>query len=79
MAQYAVYFFCNECGDTHDLGISIGLDDGPADETSIGDTYNGKELPPEIAMLTGNMTTCPKTGRLTSQKNNDQVFLVPVA
>ena len=79
MAQYSVHFFCDECGQVHPLGISITLDDGPAEKESIGNLYAGKELPQKIATLTGNMTNCPKTGKLTSQKNNDQVFLVPVA
>jgi len=76
MAQYDVYFFCDECSEVHPLGISIGLNDGPPDEASIGDTYRGKDLPPEVARLVGNMTNCPNTGKLTSQADNDQVFLV---
>jgi hypothetical protein len=78
MAKYSVYFFCNECGEVHPLGISIELDDGPADQASIGDTYAGKDLPPNIMTLSGNMTICPRTGKLTSQKDNHQVFLVPI-
>jgi hypothetical protein len=76
MAQYDVYFFCDECSEVHPLGIGIGLDDGPPEKGSIGDTYRGKELRPEVANLIGNMTNCPNTGRLTSQKDNNQVFLV---
>jgi len=78
MAQYAVHFFCDECSQTHPTGISIGLDDGPSDKASIGDVYAGKELPPQIATLTNNKTNCPVTGKLTSQADNSQVFLVPV-
>jgi hypothetical protein len=79
MATYSVHFFCDECSEVHPLGISISLDDGPADKASIGDTYAGKELPPQIALLIDNKTTCPNTRRLTSQKDNNQVFLVPIA
>ncbi len=78
MAQYAVHFFCDECSETHPLGISISLDDGPSVKASIGDVYAGKELPTQVATLTGNKTTCPVTGKLTSQADNNQVFLVPV-
>ncbi len=78
MAKYAVHFFCDECSQTHPLGISIGLDDGPSDKASIGDTYSGKELPTQVATLTNNKTNCPVTGKLTSQADNYQVFLVPV-
>lgn len=76
MATYSVHFFCNECSEVHPLGITISLDDGPAKEGSINDTYQGKTLPPEIATLTNNKTICPKTGKITSQKDNNQVFLV---
>ncbi len=78
MATYSVHFFCDECSETHPLGISIELDDGPAKKESINNAYAGKELDPSIAMITGNMTTCPNTGKLTSQQDNNQVFLVPV-
>jgi hypothetical protein len=77
MANYSVYFFCDECNEVHPLGIQISLNDGPSEKTSINDAYAGKELDPNIAMLTGNMTTCPNTGQMTSQKDNNQVFLVP--
>lgn len=79
MAVYGVYFFCNECSDVHPLGISINLNDGPAKKESINDVYDGKELPKEIATLSNNKTICPKTRKLTSQKDNNQVFLVPVS
>ncbi len=78
MAQYSVHFFCDECGEVHPLGVSISLDDGPADKASIGNTYAGKELPTSVATMIGNKTTCPNTGVLTSQADNDQVFLVPI-
>jgi hypothetical protein len=79
MAIYSIHFFCNECSEVHPVGISLSLDDGPAERASIGDTYAGKALPPQIALLSNNTLTCPKTQRLTLQNNNNQVFLVPIA
>lgn len=76
MAQYDVFFFREDCSQVHPLGVGIGLDDGPPEKASIGDTYRGKDLPPQVATLTGNMTLCPNTGKLTSQSDNDQVFSV---
>jgi hypothetical protein len=78
MAKYSVYFFCDKCGQVHPLGITIELNDGPPDRASIEDTYAGRELPPQIVTLTGNMTQCPNTRKMTSQKDNKQVFLVPI-
>jgi hypothetical protein len=49
MSKYSVYVFCDECGETHPMGISIDLRDGPAEKASIGDAYKGKELPQNVA------------------------------
>jgi len=78
MAKYAVYVFCNECSDVHPMRISIHLNDGPPDKKSIGDTYKGRDLPPHIATLRNNILSCPKTGKTFTQKDNDQIFLVPI-
>jgi hypothetical protein len=77
MAKYSVYFMCNECLEVHPMGTILHLDDGPPDKASTGDTYKGKELPTTVATLMDNMVTCPNTGRLTAQRDNKQVFLVP--
>jgi hypothetical protein len=78
MARYSVHFFCDECSQVHPIGITLTLNDGPPAKESIGNTYAGKELPPQVAQLIDNKTTCPKTGKLTSQRDNNQVFLVPI-
>lgn len=79
MANYSVHFFCDECNEVHPLHITVSLNDGPPVKSSIGDTYAGKELNPNIAEVSGNKTTCPNTGKLTSQKDNNQLFLVPIS
>jgi hypothetical protein len=79
MALNNVYVFCNDCADVHPMGISIQLDDGPPRKESIGNLYAGRPLPPEIATLSQNRVQCPNTGRPFVQKDNHQVFLVPVS
>jgi hypothetical protein len=77
MAMYSVHFLCNECSEIHQRrGIVLPLDGGPSVRASIGATYAGKELPAILADLGANVLTCLKTGKLTSQKDNDKVFLV---
>ena len=78
MANYDVYVFCNECSDVHPMGVRIALDDGPVEKESIGDLYAGQELPLAITNLVNNKTKCPNTGNLFTQKDNNQVFLVPI-
>jgi len=78
MAQYSVYVFCDECGETHPIGINVDLNDGPAEKASIGDTYKGRDLPETVATLKNNKMNCPKTGNMILQRDNNQVFLVPI-
>jgi hypothetical protein len=77
MTMYSVHFICNECSQVHHRrGIVLPLDDGPSVRASIGTTYAGKKLPAILANLEANGLTCSKTGKLTSQKDNDKVFLL---
>lgn len=78
MARYSVHVFCDECGDVHPMGISIELPDGPIDRASIADVYKGRDLPPNIVALINNRIVCPQTKRWVLQRNNNQVFLVPI-
>lgn len=75
--QYGIFALCNKCGGTHDMEVSVILKDGPFDKQSIGDLYDGKPIPKNLADLAHNSVTCPKTGRQSTQKNNHQIFLVP--
>ncbi len=78
MARYQVHVFCNECSETHPMGITIELENGPVKQTAIGDLYHGKELPESIGKLINNIVTCPKTGNKFIQEDNNQIFLVPI-
>jgi hypothetical protein len=79
MATYSVHFFCNECSQVHPVGIQIKLPDGPVERASIGDTYKGKNVPPQLLMMVNNFVQCPNTGKMTLQADNDQIFLVPIS
>jgi hypothetical protein len=59
------------------MGFSVVLEDGPFDKQSIGALYKGKTIPKNLADLANNSVSCPKTGRQSTQKNNQQIFLVP--
>ena len=60
------------------MGIAVVLDDGPMDKQSIGEWYRGKTLPKNLADLANNAVSCPKTGRQSTQRNNHQIFLIPL-
>ncbi len=76
-SQYSIVASCNKCAGLHDMGISVTMENGPAGKQSIGDLYDGKSLPKNLANLTQSSVTCPKTGRQSTQRNNHQIFLVP--
>ena len=75
--QYSLLALCNKCGATHDMAVSVVLNNGPTEKQSIGHVYNGKTLPKSLADLTSRGVSCPKTGRQSIQKDKNQIFLVP--
>jgi hypothetical protein len=78
MGVYDVYILCDECFDFHRIGTGITLEDGPANKQSIDEAYAGKKLPSDIASLLNNDFQCPNTGKRIVEKDNSQVFLIPV-
>ena len=78
MAKYRIHMFCNECSDVHPFPIAINLDNGPIKEERVGDVYDGEEVPESIIAMTNNSIRCPNTGKMTTQKDNNQLVLVPV-
>ncbi len=79
MAKYQIHVFCNECFETHPMGVLVDLNDGPADKESLNNTYAGKELPSAVANFINNKTMCPNTRKMFTQTDNDQIFLVAVS
>jgi rubrerythrin len=78
MAKYNIFASCNACGDLHSMEIFVMLENGPAGKQSIGDRYQGKRLPSELAALKDKRLYCPKLGRHYSQKSEKEIFLIPV-
>ena len=77
VARYSIVALCNKCGGIHDMAVTVILKDGPIEKQSIGDLYDEKTLPKNLADLTSRSISCPKTGRQSIQKDNHQIFLVP--
>jgi len=73
--QYSIFALCNKCGGTHDMEVSVILKDGPVERQSIGRVYKDRNLPESLAKLSRISTTCPATGRGSTQKDNHQIFL----
>jgi hypothetical protein len=78
MADYDIYFFCEECKQPHPMGIKIPIKGGPPIKRSVGAFYAGKRVPLMIAALIDSHVLCPKTGKMYTQKGLHQIFLVPI-
>jgi hypothetical protein len=79
MADYDIYFYCEECKQTHPLGVKISItDEHPPEKLSVGAFYAGKQLPPEIANHVDSQILCPKRGKMYTQKDLNQIFLEPI-
>jgi rubrerythrin len=60
------------------MEVFVRLENGPECQQSIGETFRGRDLPPELAGSRDKRIYCPKTGRHYAQKNQDRVFLIPI-
>ena len=60
------------------MGVGIHLDDGPQYKQSIRDVYHVGALPPQVSAIARHPSLCLKTGKLFTQQDDEQVFLVPV-
>ena len=78
MVHYDFYFYCEECRQTHPLGVKIPIKGGPPTKRSVGAFYAGERPPPKIANLIDSQILCPKTGKMYTQKDLNQIFLMPL-
>jgi hypothetical protein len=78
MAKYEVHVFCSECSRERSARITLTLNDGPPKKESIGDAYQGRDLPATIVMVRKNSHQCPETGMTFAQDSNNDIFLVPI-
>ena len=77
MPQYSVKVMCNECFQVHPMGISIYWEDGPDIVNSVGEIEKVAALPSTVADLVNNEFFCPIRKVVTTQDDNEQIYLVP--
>jgi hypothetical protein len=79
MANYDISFYCEECRQTHPLGIEIRINGGPPAKQSVGAFYTDSQVPPDIKGFISSQVLCPNTGKMFTRKDLHQIFLVPLA
>jgi hypothetical protein len=77
MPTYSVHMFSDECSVPHPMGIAIQLNEELAPDQSIGDIYDGRELPASLAMLADNSIRCPKHKQADYPANQLPLFSHP--
>ena len=77
--RYRMHVFCNECSEPHPTPIVVKRGERLAADQSVGDIYDGVEVPAEIVTMLGNSFRCPNTGKMFTQHDNYQVFFVLIA
>lgn len=78
MTDYDLSFYCEQCEQTHSMGVKIFVEGGPSEKRSVGATYAGKQLPSEITDIIKGQFFCPKTNRMVNQRDLQQIFLLPI-
>jgi hypothetical protein len=76
MARYMIHAFCDECAETHSMGISVVLNEGPPEKVSVG-THFAKGVPPNLGIMLRNAVKCPKSGRIFQQTDNNKIYIAP--
>jgi len=59
------------------MGISVALEGGPFVKQSLSTLCKEKSVPKNLADLVNHGITCPQTGRQSTQKSLQHIFLVP--
>jgi hypothetical protein len=77
MSRYMIHVYCDDCSDTHSMGVSLVLADGPPEKTSISTVYAGRAVPPNLGIMLRNAVKCPKTGRIFQQTDNNKIYIGP--
>lgn len=71
-----IHVFCKDCSEPHPTGLVIYRDEEISPKQSVGDAFEGREMPAEIVMVIGNQFQCLRTGKFFVQRDYRQVFLV---
>jgi hypothetical protein len=78
MNRYAISVYCDECAAPHPMGVSVVLNDGPAERTSISTHYSGRPVPAILTLMLRNPVKCPKSGRVFQQADSSHIYIAPI-
>jgi hypothetical protein len=74
--RYMIHVFCTDCSEPHPTSVVVYRDETISPTESVGDVFEGREMPAEIVVVVGNQFQCPKTGAFFFQRDYRHVFLV---
>jgi hypothetical protein len=60
------------------MGVSVPLNEGPAEKISVASYYADKNVPPILTLMLRNPVKCPKTGKVFQQTDSNHIYIAPI-
>jgi hypothetical protein len=79
MGMYRVYAHCVFCDEGHPFPFAVSLHINSGRKGSVGEIYEGKQLPRDIENIVKYTIQCTKSGSFFMQRNLNEVYLVPTS
>ena len=78
MALYDVSYYCEECHETHPMGVALRLKGAPGHRTSLRAFALDRNLPSVLSEVVGSPVLCPQTGKRIVTRDPTRIFIEPV-
>ena len=78
MKGYDLLVECEECHETHPMGVKIELGDGPKQRMSLRAYSTEKKMPDAIKSLIGTPVLCPVAGKSIIVHDLNRIHIQPI-
>lgn len=78
MRYYDLLYYCEQCHDTHPMGVRLELIAGPQHRMNLRAYAAGESLPKAIAELIDNPVLCPISGKSITPNDLSRIYIQPL-
>lgn len=78
MQHYDLLYDCDECSDTHPMGVKLELKVGPRRKMSVRAYTTERPLPEAITEFIGSPALCPVTGKHFVPSDLNRIYILPL-
>jgi hypothetical protein len=78
MNHFDLLYYCQACRDTHPMGVSVEMPNGPHERLSLNAYRATREIPASIIRLVGTAVLCPRTGKHIVTTDPNRIFIQPL-